>query len=105
MPRSCCIKTWAATLLLAVSSAATAADTATEQMVGAVEAVVLVCTPIDAKSAKAGLELLETTRVQRSLDLAAVRQTSAYKAIYNSEVNRLLSLAVKERLAACKSAL
>jgi hypothetical protein len=80
------------------------ADTASEQIVGAIEAVVFVCGPIDAKSAKAGLDLLESTRVARKLDLPALRKTEAYKSMYNSEANRLLSLPTKERLAACKSA-
>jgi hypothetical protein len=102
--RSCCVEAWVAAALASMSAVAATADTATEQLVGAVEAVVFVCTPIDAKSAKAGLERLESARAQRPLDLAAVRQTPAYKAVYNAEVNRLLLLPAKERLAACKSA-
>ena len=69
-----------------------------------VEAVVFVCGPVDPKSARAGLDLLENTRSARKLDLPALRKTEAYKAMYNSEANRLLSLPAKERLAACKSA-
>ena len=80
------------------------ADTASEQIVGAIEAVVFACRPIDPRSARVGLELLENTRVARQLDLPALRKTEAYKAMYNSEANRLLSLTAKERLAACKSA-
>lgn len=95
----------AAIVLLACAAAGTsAADTASGQIVGAIEALVFVCGPIDPKSAKAGLELLENTRTQRKLDLPALRKTEAYKAMYNSEANRLLSLSAKERLAACKSA-
>lgn len=95
----------AAIAWLACAAAATSsADTASEQIVGAIEAVVFACGPIDPKSAKAGLELLENTRIARKLDLPALRQTAAYKAMYNSEANRLLSLPAKERLAACKSA-
>lgn len=95
----------AAVASLAIVAAGTSgADTASEQIVGAIEAVVFVCGPIDPKSAKAGLELLENTRVARKLDLPALRKTDAYKAMYNSEANRLLSLPAKDRLAACKSA-
>jgi hypothetical protein len=95
----------AAVASLAFAAAGTSgADTASEQIVGAIEAVVFVCGPVDPKSAKAGLELLETTRVTRKLDLPSLRKTEAYKAMYNSEANRLLSLPAKERLAACKSA-
>lgn len=95
----------AAFALLACAAAGTwAADTASEQIVGAIEAVVFVCGPIDPKSAKAGLELLENTRVARKLDLPSLRKTEAYKAMYNSEANRLLSLPAKERMAACKNA-
>ena len=95
----------AAIVLLAFAAAGTSgADTASEQIVGAIEAVVFVCGPVDPKSAKAGLDLLENTRVARKLDLPALRKTSAYKAMYTSEANRLLSLPAKDRLAACKSA-
>lgn len=75
-----------------------------EQVVGGIEAMVFVCTPIDAKSAKAGLDLLEKARVQRKLDLTVIRASEGYKSIYNSEVNRLLALPAKERLAACQTA-
>jgi hypothetical protein len=92
----------ASALLLA--SAAWSADSADEQMAGAIEAVIFVCAPIDAKSAKTGLDLLATTTAQHKLDLVAVRKSAAYRSIYNSEANRLLSLPAKERLAACKSA-
>ncbi|MEO8805930.1 MAG: hypothetical protein ABI433_07605, partial [Burkholderiaceae bacterium] len=92
-------------VLLALAMArAMAADASSEQIVGAIDAVVFVCAPIDAKSAKAGLELLETTRIERKLDLAALRKTDPYKSMYNSEANRLLSLPAKDRLAACKKA-
>jgi len=83
---------------------ASAADASSEHIVGAIDAVVFVCAPIDAKSAKTGLELLENTRAERKLDLAALRKTDAYKSMYNSEANRLLSLPTKDRLAACKKA-
>ena len=91
-------------LLIFAAAGTSGADTASEQIVGAIEAVVFVCGPIDAKSAKAGLELLESTRVARRLDLPALRKTEAYKSMYNSEANRLLTLSAKERLNACKSA-
>jgi hypothetical protein len=92
-------------VLLALTMAgASAADASSEQIVGAIDAVVFACAPIDAKSAKAGLELLENTRVERKLDLTALRKTGGYKSMYNSEANRLLSLPAKDRLAACKKA-
>lgn len=75
-----------------------------EQVVGGIEAMVFVCTPIDLKSAKTGLELLEKARVQRKLDLTVIRASEGYKSIYNSEVNRLLALPAKDRLAACQTA-
>ncbi len=91
--------------LLAFAAVETShADTASEQIVGAIEAVVFACGPIDPRSARVGLELLENTRVARKLDLPALRKTEAYQSMYNSEANRLLSLSAKERLAACKSA-
>jgi hypothetical protein len=75
-----------------------------EQVVGGIDAVVFVCTPIDPKSAKTGLEFLEKARVQRKLDLAVIRASEGYKSTYNSEVNRLLALPAKERLTACQTA-
>jgi hypothetical protein len=91
---------------LSISFAAPAAwaDPPIEQVVGGIEAIVFVCSPVDAKSAKAGQELLQKTVAQRKLDLAAVRKTDGYKSIYNSEVNRLLALPPGERAATCKSA-
>ena len=89
--------------LLAFAAVQTsAADTASKQIVGAIEAVVFVCGPIDPRSAKVGLVLLENTRVARKLDLPALRKSEAYRSMYNSEANRLLSRSTKERLAACK---
>ena len=38
------------------------------------------------------------------LDLPAIRRTEAYRTAYNAEVNRLLVLPPKERLAACQNA-
>lgn len=91
--------------LLACAAAGTAgADTSSEQIVGAIEAVVFACGRIDPKSAKTGLRMLEDTRVARKLDLPTLRKTEGYKSMYNSEANRLLSLSAKDRLAACKNA-
>lgn len=75
-----------------------------EQVVGGIEAVIFVCTPIDPKSVKPGQEILQRAVEQRKLDLVAIRKTDAYRNSYNSEVNRLLSLAQKERLGACQTA-
>jgi hypothetical protein len=49
--------------------------------------------------------MLATAVAQRKLDLVSIRKSDAYKAIYNSEANRLLSIPAKERVAACKGAL
>jgi len=93
-----------AALAALLGASALAADPPIEQIVGGIEAIVFVCTPIEPKSAKAGTELLHKTSAERKLDLAAVRKTEGYKAIYNSEVNRLLALPARERGAACRSA-
>ena len=61
-------------------------------MVGGIEAVLFVCTPIDAKSVKPGQEILQRAVEQRKLDLAAIRKSDAYRSTYNAEVNRLLAL-------------
>ena len=95
---------WLAALAVAPATLALAADPPIEQIVGGIEAVVFVCTPIEPKSAKTGAELLRRTSTERKLDLAAVRKTDGYKAIYNSEVNRLLALPARERSAACRNA-
>lgn len=83
---------------------ARAAGATAEQVVGGIEAVVFVCTPIDPKSVKPGQEMLQRAVEQRKLDLVAIRKTDAYRNSYNSEVNRLLSLTQKERLGACQTA-
>lgn len=85
-------------------SPAQAAGASAEQVVGGIEAVVFVCTPIDPKSVKPGQEMLQRAVEQRKLDLVAIRNTDAYRVAYNSEVNRLLSLTQKERLGACQTA-
>ena len=98
------VRHWLAALAVAPAASALAADPPIEQVVGGIEAVVFVCTPIEPKSAKTGAELLQKTSAERKLDLAAVRKTDGYKAIYNSEVNRLLALPARERSAACRNA-
>ncbi len=91
-------------LAVAPAASALAADPPIEQVVGGIEAVVFVCTPIEPKSAKTGAELLRKTSIEHKLDLATVRKTDGYKAIYNSEVNRLLALPARERSTACRNA-
>lgn len=96
-------------LLACVALAVTApcalsAGASAEQVVGGIEAVVFVCTPIDPKSVKPGQEMLQRAVEQRKLDLVAIRKTDAYRNTYNSEVNRLLSLPQKDRLGACQTA-
>lgn len=75
-----------------------------EQVVGGIDGVIFVCTPIDPKSVKPGQELLERAAVQRKLDLPAIRRTEAYREAYNAEVNRLLALPPRDRLGACQTA-
>jgi len=94
----------AAVLALAAVAAPLNAAAAPEQVVGGIEAVLFVCTPIDAKSVKPGQEILQRAVEQRKLDLAAIRKSEAYRSTYNAEVNRLLALPQRERLAACQSA-
>jgi hypothetical protein len=81
-----------------------AAGGSAEQIVGGIEAMVFVCTPIDAKSVKPGQEILQRAVEQRKLDLPAIRKTEAYRNTYNSEVNRLLSLPQRDRVSACQTA-
>jgi hypothetical protein len=92
----------AAALLLPLLPALSFATTI-EQIVGGIDAVVIACGPVDPKSAKTGAELLERERVQRKLDLNAIRSTESYKSLYNAEVNRLLALPTKARIQACQS--
>ncbi len=93
-----------AVLLLSGALPAGAAAAGAEQVVGGIDAVVFVCTPLDAKSVRPGLEMLQRAAEQRKLDLPAIRQTEAYRTTYNAEVNRMLSLPAKDRLAACQRA-
>jgi hypothetical protein len=92
-------------LLLAAPFVAsvTAQATPMEQTIGGIDAMVAACTPVDPKSAKTGSEMLERLRAQHKLDLAAVRRSDDYKAIYNPELNRLLAMAPKARQQACQS--
>jgi hypothetical protein len=92
-------------LALSLATAAQAAIGApVEQVVGGIDAMVFVCTPIDPKSAHTGAELLERARAQHKLDLPSIRKTGSYRSVYNAEVNRLLALPPKDRVAACQSA-
>ena len=104
-PRRRILGVWAGVLALAAFGPAHAADGASaEQIVGGIEAVVFVCTPLDPKSVKPGVEMLQRAVEQRKLDLPAIRKTDAYQASYNSEVNRLLTLPPRDRLGACQRA-
>ncbi len=91
-------------VLLAAPAWPARAGTSAEQVVGGIEAVLFVCTPLDGKSVKPGQDLLQRAVEQRKLDLAAIRKSEAYRATYNSEVNRLLALPQRERLTACQTA-
>ncbi len=94
----------ATALLAALVVPWVAAGGSTEQIVGGIEAMLFVCTPIDAKSVKPGQEILQRAVEQRKLDLPAIRKTEAYRNTYNSEVNRMLSLPQRERTTACQTA-
>lgn len=91
-------------LLLATSAHSARAAASAEQVVGGIEAVLFVCTPLDAKSVKPGQELLQRAVEQRKLDLVAIRKTEAYRVAYNAEANRLLALPQRERVTACQTA-
>ncbi|TXC65224.1 hypothetical protein FSC37_01005 [Piscinibacter aquaticus] len=93
-----------ASVLLASSAHSALAAASAEQVVGGIEAVLFVCTPLDAKSVKPGQELLQRAVEQRKLDLAAIRKTEAYRVAYNAEANRLLALPQRERVTACQTA-
>jgi hypothetical protein len=90
-------------LLLSAGFVSPARAVTIEQTIGGIEAVIVACGPVDPKTAKAGAEMLERERVQRKLDLAAVRNSEGYKSVYNAEVNRMLALPPKARLQACQS--
>ncbi len=94
----------AALALLASSAPPVRAGASAEQVVGGIEAVLFVCTPIDAKSVKPGQEMLARAVEQRKLDLVAIRKSEAYRTAYNSEVNRLLAMPQRDRLSACQTA-
>lgn len=91
-------------VLLASSGHSARAAASAEQVVGGIEAVLFVCTPLDAKSVKPGQELLQRAVEQRKLDLAAIRKTEAYRVAYNAEANRLLALPQREHVTACQTA-
>lgn len=94
----------ATVLLAALAVSRVAAGGSAEQIVGGIEAMLFVCTPIDAKSVKPGQEILQRAVEQRKLDLPAIRKTEAYRTTYNSEVNRMLSLPQRDRVTACQTA-
>lgn len=91
-------------VLLATAAPSAQAVASAEQVVGGIEAVLFVCTPLDAKSVKPGQELLQRAVEQRKLDLVAIRKTEAYRVAYNAEANRLLALPQRERITACQTA-
>ena len=93
-----------AAALLAAPAHSARAGASAEQVVGSIEAVLFVCTPLDAKSVKPGQEMLQRAVEQRKLDLAAIRKTEGYRAAYNAEANRLLALPQRERASACQTA-
>jgi hypothetical protein len=74
-----------------------------EALLGGVEAVLFVCAPIDAKTAKDGAEFQARLIQQYKFDLNAVRKTPGYNSTYNAETNRLLALPPAKRIEACKN--
>ena len=96
------LRVLAAAALAAPGAAACAAPA--EQVVGGIEGVIFVCTPLDPKSVKPAQDLLQRAVEQRKLDLAAIRRSEIYRSAYNAEANRLLSLPPRERLSACQNA-
>ena len=73
-------------------------------MVAGIDAVLFVCTPVDPKSMKPGVEMLQQLAAKTKSDLSAVRKSDGYRATYNSEVNRMLSMPAKDKLATCQRA-
>lgn len=74
-----------------------------EALLGSVDAVLFVCGPLDAKTAKDGAEMQARLIQQYKFDPAAVRKLSSYTGAYNAEVNRLLSLPPARKLESCKN--
>jgi hypothetical protein len=93
----------AAVLALACQGAAVAQNGPPESLLGSVDAVLFVCGPLDAKTAKDGAEMQARLVQQYKLDLAVVRKLSSYTGAYNAEVNRLLSLPPPRKVEACKN--
>jgi hypothetical protein len=74
-----------------------------EALLGSVEAVLFICGPLDAKTAKDGAEMQTLLIQQNKLDPTVVRKAPAYTRAYNTEVNRLLLLPPARKLDACKN--
>ena len=93
-------------LLLAVALwplAVVAQNGPPEALLGSVEAVLFVCAPIDAKTAKDGTEMQTRLVQQYKFDVTTVRKAPGYASAYNAEVNRLLSLPAARKAEACKN--
>jgi len=50
------------------------------------------------------VEMLQQLAAKTKSDLSAVRKSDGYRATYNSEVNRMLSMPAKDKLATCQRA-
>jgi hypothetical protein len=74
-----------------------------EALLGSVDAVLFVCGPLDAKTAKDGAEMQTRLVQQYKFDLNTVRKAPGYTSAYNAEVNRLLLLPPPRKLDACKN--
>jgi hypothetical protein len=107
-PLDCCLKSAFAIPGLLAAALVTClpahADDAVEQMVAGIDAVLYVCTPVDPKSMKPGQDMLVQLAAKTKSDLSAVRKSDGYRATYNSELNRMLSMPAKDKLATCQRA-
>jgi hypothetical protein len=93
----------AAVLALACHGAAIAQNGPPESLLAGVDAVVFVCGPLDAKTAKDGADMQARLVQQFKLDPAVARKLASYTSTYNAEVNRLLSLPSARKAEACKN--
>jgi hypothetical protein len=93
----------AAVLAVACHRAAIAQSGPPETLLGSVDAVLFVCGPLDAKTAKDGAEMQARLVQQYKFDLVTVRKLPAYTSAYNAEANRLLSLPPARKADACRN--
>lgn len=90
-------------LAWACCGAAVAQGGPPESLLAGVDAVLFVCAPLDARTAKDGAEMQARLVQQYKLDVAVARKQASYSGVYNAEVNRLLSLSPARKAEACKN--